>query len=114
MVIDERIGAVEDSIAAVSATVDTHDARLHVLEGQSDRVESLLVEIRDEVRAHRSRLDRLTDATTQAISVVSAAVARACDALGHRVVVLILMAISTLLGGVVGLNPAEVIRWLID
>ena len=62
MVIDERIGAVEDSIRSVSATVSMHDVRLGVLEDQSDRVEALLIEIRDEVRAHRSRLDRLTEA----------------------------------------------------
>ena len=48
MVIDERIGAVEDSIRSASATLTVHEVRLEVLEDQSDRVEALLLEIRDE------------------------------------------------------------------
>ena len=112
MVIDERIGAVEDSIRSVSATVSMHDVRLGVLEDQSDRVEALLIEIRDEVRAHRSRLDRLTEAVVNGIAVVAAAVARACDAAGHRLIVAVMVMLAMLVAAALGVDVREVLLWL--
>jgi hypothetical protein len=109
MVIDERIGAVEESLRSVSVSVSIHEARIGALEDHSDRVEALLVEIRDDVRAQRSRLDRLTDATTEGVRVVAAAGARALDAIGHRVIVLLLMAFASLFGGWLGLDPAGLV-----
>jgi hypothetical protein len=88
MVIDERIGRVED-------TLSQHESAIAGLQSQHGLIIDLLTEIRDDMKAHRSRLDRLTDATTNAISVMAAAFARACDRVGHRV----LLALSLFLGG---------------
>jgi uncharacterized membrane protein len=112
MVVDERIGAVEDSLRSVSATVTVHDVRIGVLEDQSDRVEELLLEIRDEVRAHRSRLDRLTEAAVNAIAVIAASVAGACDKVGHRLIVAVLVMLAALLLTALGVDVSGVLPWL--
>lgn len=90
MVIDERIGAVEDALAA-------HELRISALEDQSQLITALLTEIRDDVRAQRGRLDGLIAAASQAIALVGAALARVIDAIGHRVLLALLLAIAGLL-----------------
>ena len=97
MVLDERIGAVEDALRA-------HDRRISALEDQSLLIASLLTEIRDDVRAQRTRLDRLLDACTRSLTMLTAALVRACDAVGHRVIVLFLLAISALLSALWGVE----------
>ena len=97
MVIDERIGRI-------FAQLQEHEARIHALESQSDLIADLLTEIRDDVRAQRTRLDRLLDACTQSIVLITEAVVRACDAVGHRVIVLFLFAISALLSALWGIE----------
>ena len=112
MVIDERIGAVEDSIRSIGATVTVHDVRLEVLEDQSDRVERLLLEIRDEIRANRGRLDRLTEAVIGAIQVIAASIATTLDGVGQRVIVAVLVILAVLLATALGVDVSGVLPWL--
>ena len=90
MVLDERIGAVEDALKA-------HDRRISALEDQSTLITDLLTEIRDDVRAQRGRLDTLLHHTGEAVLLVGTAMARVIDAIGHRLLLAILLAIAGLL-----------------
>ena len=90
MVIDERIGAVEDALSA-------HELRISAVEDQSHLITALLTEIRDDVRAQRGRLDRLLEAAAQALLLVGTALARVIDAIGHRLLLALLLAIAGLL-----------------
>ncbi len=112
MVIDERIGAVEDSIRSAAATLTVHEVRLEVLEDQSDRVEALLLEIRDEIRANRGRLDRLTEAVISAIQVIAASLATTLDTVGQRVIVAVLVILAVLLLTALGIDVSGVLPWL--
>ena len=97
MVVDERIKAIFDRL-------DEHEARIYALEQQGDLIAALLTEIRDDVRAQRGRLDRLLDACTESVVLITEAVVRACDAVGHRVIVLFLIGISALLSALWGIE----------
>tara|TARA_R100000152_G_C6734981_1_gene159247 strand:+ start:406 stop:702 length:297 start_codon:yes stop_codon:yes gene_type:complete len=95
---------VDDKISEILTQLEEHEARIHALESQGDLIADLLTEIRDDVRAQRTRLDRLLDACTQSIVLITGALVRACDAVGHRVIVAFLLGISALLSALMGIE----------
>ena len=97
MVLNERIDAVESTLSA-------HEDRISAVEDQSELIAALLTEIRDDVRAQRGRLDRLIDACTESITLLTSALVRACDAVGHRVIMIFLLGISALLSALWGIE----------